>query len=201
MSMTPAFSPGPWITHGALVGSPRRCTLEDLYEQCSFHMAEKIPSSVMVGSRPMSCRMRSYSSGLRPWAATSSGVMRGSLGIIGCGLDAALPPLFRRQRCSAKRAARHDSRICSAAQRLFGHGTPLGLRLAHVVRRAPELRQHVGQRRGRLGGAADALEQQPITHARLGAGIIAGYGVVLVERFVEAAGFLQGAGIEQVPFR
>src|SRR5262245_63133974 len=85
MSMTPAFSPGPWITQGALGGSPRRCTLEDLYEQCWFHMAEKMPSSVMLGSRPISWRRRSYSSGLRPWAATSSGVMRGSLGIIGCG--------------------------------------------------------------------------------------------------------------------
>ena len=51
--MTPAFSPGPWITHGPLVGSVRRWTLEDLYEQCSFHMAEKMPSSVSVGSRPM----------------------------------------------------------------------------------------------------------------------------------------------------
>ena len=46
MSMTPAFSPGPWITQGALVGSVRRCTFEDLYEQCSFHIAEKMPSSV-----------------------------------------------------------------------------------------------------------------------------------------------------------
>src|SRR6202048_1573695 len=77
MSMTPAFSPGPWITHGALVGNPRRCSLEDLYEQCSFHIAEKIPSSVNVGTRPISLRMRSYSSGLRPWLATSSGVICG----------------------------------------------------------------------------------------------------------------------------
>ena len=30
MSMTPAFSPGPWITQGALVGSFFRCTREDL---------------------------------------------------------------------------------------------------------------------------------------------------------------------------
>ena len=30
MSMTPAFSPGPWITHGALVGSFRRWSREDL---------------------------------------------------------------------------------------------------------------------------------------------------------------------------
>jgi hypothetical protein len=32
-------------------------------------MAEKMPSSVKLGgSRPMICRMRSYSSGLEPWA-------------------------------------------------------------------------------------------------------------------------------------
>ena len=30
MSMTPAFSPGPWITHGALVGSFLKCRREDL---------------------------------------------------------------------------------------------------------------------------------------------------------------------------
>src|SRR5712671_7279350 len=78
MSMTPAFSPGPWITHGALVGNPLRCSREDLYEQCSFHIAEKIPSSVKLGTRPISLRMRSYSSGFSPWLATSSGVIWGS---------------------------------------------------------------------------------------------------------------------------
>src|SRR3979409_198211 len=82
ISITPAFSPGPWITHGALVGRPRRWMREDLYEQCSFHIAEKIPSSVNVGTRPISFRMRSYSSGLRPCDATSSGVIWGSLGIM-----------------------------------------------------------------------------------------------------------------------
>jgi hypothetical protein len=56
--MTPAFSPGPWITQGALVGSMRRWIFEDLYEQCSFHIAEKMPSSVMEGSRPVRARMR-----------------------------------------------------------------------------------------------------------------------------------------------
>src|SRR5262245_27243942 len=80
--MTPAFSPGPWITHGAVVGSPRRWMREDLYEQCSFHIAEKMPSSVKLGTRPISLRMRSYSSGLRPWLATSSGVILGSLEIM-----------------------------------------------------------------------------------------------------------------------
>ncbi len=56
MSMTPAFSPGPWITQGAAVGNVRRWIFEDLYEQCSFHMAEKMPSSVKVGGRPMRSR-------------------------------------------------------------------------------------------------------------------------------------------------
>src|SRR5436305_1836239 len=82
MSITPAFSPGPWITHGACVGSLRRWTFEDLYEQCSFHMAEKMPSSVKLGVRPISARMRSYSSGFSPCAATSSGVIAGSLRIM-----------------------------------------------------------------------------------------------------------------------
>ena len=84
MSITPAFSPGPWITHGALVGRPRRCTLDDLYEQCSFHIAEKMPSSVKLGVRPISSRMRWYSSGLSPCSATSSGVMLGSLRLTFC---------------------------------------------------------------------------------------------------------------------
>src|ERR1041384_5633880 len=74
------------MTCGALVGSVRRWILEDLYEQCSFHIAEKMPSSVIVGSRPISCRMRSYSSGLRPCSATSSGVIFGSLGITSASL-------------------------------------------------------------------------------------------------------------------
>src|SRR4051812_758258 len=66
---------------------------EDLYEQCSFHIAEKMPSSVNVGTLPISFRMRSYSSGLRPWDATSSGVICGSLGIM--MLDAGFRPLLR----------------------------------------------------------------------------------------------------------
>src|SRR5580658_6761401 len=78
MSTTPAFSPGPWITHGAFAGSVRRWIFEDLYEQCSFHMAEKMPSSVKVGVRPINLTMRAYSSGLRPCSAISSGVMAGS---------------------------------------------------------------------------------------------------------------------------
>src|SRR5690606_27436744 len=74
-STTPAFSPGPWMTRGPVVGSVRSHFFDDLYEQCSFHIAEKMPSSVKVGSRPIKSRMRWYSSGFKPCEATSSGVM------------------------------------------------------------------------------------------------------------------------------
>src|SRR6185437_2092503 len=76
MSITPAFSPGPQITHGASVGSFFKWTREDLYEQCSDHMTEKMPSSTRFGSRPSAFRIRLYSSSLRPCSATISGVMR-----------------------------------------------------------------------------------------------------------------------------
>jgi len=40
---------------------------------------EKIPSSVKLGVRPMRARIRAYSSGFRPCAAASSGVISGSM--------------------------------------------------------------------------------------------------------------------------
>src|SRR5208283_5431207 len=85
MSITPAFSPGPWITHGALVGSPRRCSREDLYEQCSFHIAETMPSSVKVGVRPIKATKRAYSSGFSPWATASASSTFGSVSLKGSG--------------------------------------------------------------------------------------------------------------------
>src|ERR687889_1634757 len=74
-STIPAFSPGGTMTRSPPVGSLLRCVREDLYEQCSDHMTEKTPSSTNVGSRPRSSLMRSYSSGLRLCAATTSGVI------------------------------------------------------------------------------------------------------------------------------
>src|SRR4028119_487883 len=73
MSITPAFSPGPQITQGASVGSFFKWMRDDLYEQCSDHMTEKMPSSVRFGSRPMAARTRSYSSGERACSAAVSG--------------------------------------------------------------------------------------------------------------------------------
>src|ERR1041385_1954960 len=88
MSITPAFSPGPCTTRGPLVGNLRRCTRLDLYEQCSDHITEKMPSSVEFGARPRSgpsavsggarpriCSMRWYSSGVRPWEAMTSALI------------------------------------------------------------------------------------------------------------------------------
>src|SRR5579864_1658312 len=74
MSTTPAFSPGPCNTCGPRVGRRRRCTLLDLYEQCSLHITLKMPSSVKFGSRARIFWMRAYSSAVRPCSAASSGV-------------------------------------------------------------------------------------------------------------------------------
>src|SRR5215468_6129460 len=46
-----------------------------------------MPSSVSEGSRPMSLRMRRYSSGLRPCAATSAGVILPPAGLRFCGFE------------------------------------------------------------------------------------------------------------------
>src|SRR6266699_513463 len=54
MSMTPAFSPGPQMTRGPLVGSVRSQIFDDLYEQCSLHIAAMMPVSVRFGVRPRS---------------------------------------------------------------------------------------------------------------------------------------------------
>src|SRR5438128_310441 len=75
MSITPAFSPGPCTTRGPLVGNFFRCTRLDLYEQCSDHITEKMPSSVWLGSRPRICWMRLNSSGVMPCCATTSAVI------------------------------------------------------------------------------------------------------------------------------
>src|SRR5437588_2445765 len=72
MSTAPAFSPGPWITCGASVGSFLRKVRELLYEQCSLHITENIPISVRFGSRPRRLTIFWYSSSVSPcWAMRS----------------------------------------------------------------------------------------------------------------------------------
>src|SRR6267143_3098625 len=79
ISTTPAFS-SPALTKmfGPVVGNFFSSFLEFLYEQCSLHMTEKIPSSVKLGSRPRIFLIRSNSSGVRPCCLMSSGVTAGS---------------------------------------------------------------------------------------------------------------------------
>src|SRR5215469_14513996 len=74
MSTTPAFSPGPQITRGPVVGRVLSQIFDDLYEQCSLHIAEKIPSSVRFGVRPRMATARSNSSPVSPISAASAAV-------------------------------------------------------------------------------------------------------------------------------
>src|SRR5580698_4333333 len=194
MSMTPAFSPGPWITQGALVGSVRRWIFEDLYEQCSFHIAEKMPSSVKLGLRPMSFSRRAYSSGLRPCSAISSGVMAGSLDFTGKALDSHPSPIWK----EGSHATSYVIHKPSAPQRLFGERNPLGLRPPDIFGGALELGQDLGEDRLRLGLPAGFIEQEAIADARFGAGIIARDSLIFGQRLIGAAAVFQRAGVEQV---
>src|SRR5216683_5413979 len=74
ISTTPAFSPGPQITRGPVVGNVLSQIFDDLYEQCSLHIAEKIPVSVRFGVRPRMAQARSNSSAVRPISAARSDV-------------------------------------------------------------------------------------------------------------------------------
>src|SRR5262249_10855613 len=179
IEMTPAFSPGPWITQGASVGSVRRWIFEDLYEQCSFHMAEKMPSSVSVGSRPINLRMRSYSSGVRPCSATRSGVIFGSLGIIGALVV---------QRPTGPSSPRFP----------LGDADPLSLPPARMLGRALELPHHVGKQAARLVDAAHHFEQQRLAHARLRARIIGGQSLILRECLLGSAAGFERPCVQQV---
>src|SRR6266404_7022411 len=79
ISMTPAFSPGPQMTRGPVVGRVFSHFFEDLYEQCSLHITEKMPSSVRFGARPRMATARAYSSAVRPCCAMMLGVMVGEV--------------------------------------------------------------------------------------------------------------------------
>src|ERR1700733_734425 len=75
------------MTCGPLVGSLRKGRRDDLYEQCSFHIAETMPSSVKVGVRPISATSRAYSSGLSPCATASVSSTFGSVSLKGLRLS------------------------------------------------------------------------------------------------------------------
>src|SRR5215831_19982904 len=72
MSTAPAFSPGPCTTRGPVVGSFFKWARELLYEQCSDHMTENMPSSVRFGSRHKISRIFLYSSSVKLCCVRSS---------------------------------------------------------------------------------------------------------------------------------
>src|ERR1700732_454340 len=94
MSTTPAFSPGPQITRGPVVGKVLSQIFDDLYEQCSLHIAEKMPSSVRFGVRPRIATARSNSSPVSPSSAASSGVT-----LLPVFIGTRLPAYRTRQEC------------------------------------------------------------------------------------------------------
>src|SRR6185503_2053972 len=81
MSTAPAFSPGPCTTRGPVVGSFLRWTRELLYEQCSDHITENMPNSVIFGSRPSISTIFLYSSSVRLCCAMRSFVITGAVTI------------------------------------------------------------------------------------------------------------------------
>src|SRR5580693_8239896 len=114
MSTTPAFSPGPCTTSFPRVGRRFRCTLLDLYEQCSLHITLKMPSSVMFGSRPKIFLTRAYSSDVRPCSAAISGVTLISVGAVAITLDSLLEAEIRKNGGGLGQKSR--GRLCSADQ-------------------------------------------------------------------------------------
>jgi hypothetical protein len=65
MLLAPAFAAerGMWMCDGKYglcrYVQAAQMDARGLYEQCSFHIAEKMPSSVKVGTLPISSKMRS----------------------------------------------------------------------------------------------------------------------------------------------
>src|SRR6266478_2714851 len=147
MSTTPAFSPGPCTTSLPRVGSRFRCTLLDLYEQCSLHITEKIPSSVMFGSRPRICFTRAYSSAVRPCSAAISGVTL--ISVLAVAMPA--PRIKGAQHATPLQEnsavlRKSSGRLCRSNQR-FDHGAenhqPIG-RVQRGFSRALRMRHQAG---------------------------------------------------------
>src|SRR5207248_3082426 len=82
---------------GPVVGNFFNSRREFLYEQCSLHITEKIPSSVKFGSRPRIFLMRANSSAVKPCCPTTSGVISGSaVGIRSTKISETAPALKSR---------------------------------------------------------------------------------------------------------
>src|SRR5260370_17700277 len=159
MSTTPAFSPGPCTTSLPRVGSRFRCTLLELYEQCSLHITEKIPSSVMFGSRPSICFTRAYSSAVSPCSAAISGVTLISV----LAVAMSMPRINGAQHAAPLQenfavSEKSSGRLCRANQR-FDHGTENDQPIGGVQRglnRAFRMRHQAGHVALPIANSGDA---------------------------------------------
>ena len=80
MSITPAFSsPAATSIRPPERGKVLSCRMEFLYEQCSLHITEYMPSSVYDGVRPSRSHTRAYSCSVRPSSFAVSTVTLSSL--------------------------------------------------------------------------------------------------------------------------
>src|SRR6185437_15515782 len=102
-------------------------------------MAEKMPSSTMVGSRPMIFSSRAYSSGARPCSATTCGVIFGSLGSLTGGFFSAAMVTTTYSRKGLDQSFEQRLAVAAAEQRL--HGV---LRMRHQAHHGLGLVEHAG---------------------------------------------------------
>src|SRR6185312_13231123 len=117
-------------------------------------MAEKMPSSTMVGSRPMIFSSRAYSSGARPCSATTCGVIFGSLGSLTGGFFSAAMVTTTYSRKGLDQSFEQRLAVAAAEQRL--HGV---LRMRHQAHHRLGLVEHAGDVLDRAVGIAGAVDR------------------------------------------
>src|SRR5579883_3517088 len=117
-------------------------------------MAEKMPSSTMVGSRPMILSNRSYSSGARPCSATICGVICGSFGSLTGGSFSAAMVTTTYSRKGLDQAFEQCLAVTAAEQRL--HGV---LRMRHQAHHRLGLVEHASDVLDRTVGIAAAIDR------------------------------------------
>src|SRR5690348_6428335 len=113
-----------------------------------------MPSSTMVGSRPMIFSSRSYSSGARPCSATICGVICGSLGSLTGGFFSAAIVTTSYSRKGLDQSFEHCLAVAAAEQRLHGI-----LRMGHQTHHRLGLVEHAGDVVDRAVGVPRAIDR------------------------------------------
>src|SRR3569833_660403 len=117
-------------------------------------MAEKMPSSTTVGSRPMIFSSRSYSSGARPCSATICGVICGPFGSLTGGCSSAATVTTSYSRKGLDQTFEHRLAVAAAEQRLHGI-----LRMRHQAHHRFGLIEPAGDVLDRAVGVSGAVDR------------------------------------------